>query len=776
MSSKRRQQRIADERKSHARWTKRLSAIVLGGTIALLVISVLIPSEAAIADGTYAPLAAGWCVLLVLWATSMWLAPAATVRLGWTEVALAALIGWHSLAAVVALGSVNGRQSVNALWLYIGYGLSVFLLRQMLTLAVQARAMLAAMVWLATLLAALGLYQYGYSMPRLRAQFEADPAQVLLDNQIPVEQDSPQRAQFADRVRSVEPLATFALTNSLAGFLAPWLVAIAGIALAAWFDPTQRRSLLAWGLCAAVIGTCLVLTKSRTAYLAVLVGLVLVAMYGRRGGWKLDLRLPTALAGAALVIGLAAFYFGGLDVQVLSEAPKSVLYRLEYWQGTAALIGDHPLWGCGPGNFQEAYTAYKLPQASESIKDPHNFLLELWATAGTPALVLLLLVMAAFVADLSQRASPTVNVDRAAVQNSDPARETTAIATGAALGLLLAAAVAVLVEYPLQSLGGIPVVWLIGLPLGGALWWLLRSWIAGGEVTLAAVVAALLVVLVNLLAAGALTFPGVMATLLVLMPIGCLLSGRSESSTPAAGKQQSVRAELQRMRPRPGILWLAAAALTATCLLTEYLPVLYGRLAIAQALDALQTGEARLAEERAAAASRADGLWPEPWRLLSDLRLSQWLASGDERDRQAFDHAASEYLRRDPQHHVAFWGRGNWYLTSWRKSGLEADLDEALNAYKQAILRYPNRALYHAQLGWVLHLAGEGSLASEEAERALKLDSLMPHSEQKLSRQRIVDPQLSETGVKLPREETAEQTVQRLRKTAGVSSTAEEMP
>ena len=108
---------MADERKSHARWRERLSAIVLGGSVALLVISVLIPSEAAIADGTYAPLAAGWCVLLVLWATSMWLAPAATMRLGWTEVALSALVGWHSLAAVVALGSVNGRQSLNSLWL-----------------------------------------------------------------------------------------------------------------------------------------------------------------------------------------------------------------------------------------------------------------------------------------------------------------------------------------------------------------------------------------------------------------------------------------------------------------------------------------------------------------------------------------------------------------------------------------------------------------------------------------------------------------------------------
>ncbi len=49
------------------------------------------------------------------------------------------------------------------------------------------------------------------------------------------------------------------------------------------------------------------------------------------------------------------------------------------------MIADHPWLGCGPGNFQDFYTQYKLPEASEEIADPHNFLLEIWATAGTPA-------------------------------------------------------------------------------------------------------------------------------------------------------------------------------------------------------------------------------------------------------------------------------------------------------------------------------------------------------------------------------------------------------
>ena len=60
------------------------------------------------------------------------------------------------------------------------------------------------------------------------------------------------------------------------------------------------------------------------------------------------------------------------------------------------MIAAHPWLGCGPGNFQEAYTLYKLPEASEEIADPHNFLLEVWATAGTPAAVGLLAVLGCF--------------------------------------------------------------------------------------------------------------------------------------------------------------------------------------------------------------------------------------------------------------------------------------------------------------------------------------------------------------------------------------------
>src|SRR3954469_9342185 len=175
MKKRRDQQPHEAETGNQIRWAAVLRAIVLGGGVALVVMTALIPSESAISDGTYAPIAAGWCLLLVVWAAGVWLDERPTIRIGWTEAAAAALIGWHSLAAVVSLGHTNGRHALNAHWLVLGYGLTAFLFRQTLRTNQQASALVAAMIWLATLLASLGLYQYGYSMPKLRRDYERDP-------------------------------------------------------------------------------------------------------------------------------------------------------------------------------------------------------------------------------------------------------------------------------------------------------------------------------------------------------------------------------------------------------------------------------------------------------------------------------------------------------------------------------------------------------------------------------------------------------------------------
>ena len=108
-----------------------------------------------------------------------------------------------------------------------------------------------------------------------------------------------------------------------------------------------------------------------------------------RAGLRLSRR--AILLGAAVTVGVVgtlgilltvAALGGGFDVQVISEAPKSLDYRLQYWTGAMGVIREHPLVGVGPGNFRQHYLRYKVPESSEDIADPHNLVLDLWTSGG----------------------------------------------------------------------------------------------------------------------------------------------------------------------------------------------------------------------------------------------------------------------------------------------------------------------------------------------------------------------------------------------------------
>jgi tetratricopeptide (TPR) repeat protein len=426
------------------------------------------------------------------------------------------------------------------------------------------------------------------------------------------------------------------------------------------------------------------------------------------------------------------------------------------------MIADHPLWGAA-GNFQENYAAYKLPQASETVADPHNFLLEIWANAGTPAIVLLLAMAVAFALDLSRAPhEPDAESADSKVTGGMP------IFLGALAGLLVGYVAAYIVGFPLESLGsgpiGIPLVWLIGMPLFALCWWVFDPWAERGALPLGAAIVALLVLLVNLLAAGAVIFPGVMATALVLVPVAlCLARDHGAGAGPPASHRLFYDLPLSGLSR--SLLAFAAVILAIACLWTEYQPVLGSRLHMLEATLFTSQGEGSKAEQAALEAATADPWSPEPWRVVAALRMQRYAASGENDDWQAFAEAAEKFRMLQPRHHGQFFERGNWFLIAWRKGGRREYLDQALAAYQNAIARYPAHALYHGQLAWTLKLAGRDEEAEEAARRATELDQANPHADRKLSRYHIIDPRISGSRLTLTRPETAEQTVAALRTT-----------
>jgi tetratricopeptide (TPR) repeat protein len=259
----------------------------------------------------------------------------------------------------------------------------------------------------------------------------------------------------------------------------------------------------------------------------------------------------------------------------------------------------------------------------------------------------------------------------------------------------------------------------------------------------------LLVLLVNLLAAGATSFPGVFLTAWVLVVVALA----------------NARAPVWAWKPSRALslgLFATSALLAWLCMRTEFSPVLTAPNRIAMAEQYLQGGRFDLAREHLQAAAKEDPWSPAPQRLLAHAAHQQWLASRLPDDWQRFVDASDAFQGLAPRHHATFTERGNWLLEAWRAAGDPRFLNDAIEDYRKAVLWYPGRALVRAQLAWALHLAGRTDEARAAADEAQRLDNRMPHSELKLSGQTIYDPQPGASGP-LAAPLNAEQVIRQLR-------------
>ena len=718
---------------------------MLAGLCALFVARPLYASELAAAVwGDGLPMVMLWIILAVVWLLGAIGGERFTVRFGWTDAAVGLLVGLHTIAALWATVNGSPRPAVNMLWEWVALGLSFLMARQLIAGARETRAIIAVMIALGVALAGFGLYQYLYESPATRAMYDEYPDKMLRDAGMWYEPGSPGRQQFEDRLRSKEPTATFALANSFAGYLAPWLVMAAGIGI---FAERNRQgsnrgpplpTWLATAICAVPMAAALVLTKSRTGFLAAAFGLVLVWWFcwkrrlssheldHSRRCWNLGpvrLRIGWGLLGifaAVAILIVVAGVTGGLDTLVLSETPKSLEYRAQYWRSSLEMIADYPLTGCGPGNFQHAYAMYKLPEASEEIADPHNFLFEVWATAGTPVMLALLGVLGGFGAvlfrhrrqlDSPSPISPGVNSEMDNNQDNQ-IDATNYILAGAAGGFLLSVPIGMTSSAPP---GVAPL--LIGLPLGAIAVALLWRWIDNGQLPYLLPAIGVIVLLVNLSAAGGIGFPAVAGTLWLLMAVGLNL---------AEGPPRRI------MSRNVGLLALVGGILLAVaCYASAYGPVLQCKAALERSRS-----QPLHAVEHLTEAAQADPLAVEPHKQLAQIELSIWLRSRDSKTREEafgrFEEAISRAVELAP-HSASVWRmRGDLYSDAFRATGHKDNVRKAVEAYRKAVEFYPNSGTHRAALAMALRDSRDQRGFLEQAKEALRLDDLTPHLDKKL--------------------------------------------
>ncbi len=708
---------------------------LLGGMTALCVARPLFPSESAALQGDGLAMVMLWIALGVFWLLGAIGRPRFAIRFGWTDAAVLLLLGWHTAAALWATRHGSPRPAVNVLWEWIGMGLCFLLARQFIATPRESRALAAVMVALAVALSGYGLYQYAYELPHTQAKYEADPDRALRNAGLWYPPKSPERQRFESRLHNPEPIATFALTNSLAAFLTPWLVVLAGMACS---SGRNRKRLFGMAVCALPIAACLLLTKSRSAYVAAAVGLMLVWPTCRARTAHIRWKWPVAVLAVGIVLVAVMAGIRGNDQDLLARASKSFGYRLQYWQSSGQMIAAHPIIGCGPGNFQSAYTRYKLPEASEEVADPHNFLLEIWATAGTPAALALLAVLGCFAGAVWRVQGSGFRVqgrgtedERWAVQRpgnlaasaqSEIHHPPSAIQRPTADGwrhVIAGGVIGILLSVPVGLLGAAPpgaAVVLMGLPLAAATIALLRGWIREGRLPRSLSAVAVAALLVDLLATGGIGMPSVAGTLWLLMAVG-----------------------LQGERPRELHSLTAWAALTAAiglavaCYGTAYGPVL-----AYQAEMRAAERERESAVEHLETASRSDPLASEPWRLLAATYFERWWQTPGDATFGHFEEANAQALKRAPNSAPAWLAAGDWYFRASsqteRHTGKPADelIQTAVAAYRQAVSLYPNNAVYRAKLAVASRASGDQPAFRREARLALQLDEATPHADKKL--------------------------------------------
>ncbi len=773
----------SDRRETAASLGERIRRVALGLTAALVTARAYTTSEPNLELGAGAGLS--WVLVLLsvagLAIAGWFLAGRLRCRWSWTDAAVVILM---VLVAGSAPHALDRRPAINLAWEWIALGVAYLLLRSLPRTWRESSALAGALVATAVAVSAYGLYQGAVEMPMLRADYRRNPQQFLARhpevNLVPGSREHflwEQRFLFSNEVMS-----TFALGNSLAGFLVGPIV----LALAVGFQNLVRRDgdgsrWKALGMAAPwilVMLICLMLTKSRSAWLGLLVGTGIVAWQARRAV-PARVLLATGLGGLALVIvlALAGLATGWLDREVLTQSRMSLGYRWEYWQGTWRMItggASDPwtavksptLWsGVGPGNFRGPYLRYKLPQSSEEILDPHNLFLEVWATAGFWALAALVAALALGLWNLlgppsraraardAERAPPGGDRARRKSKSSAPVEvvsrpdgEDKADAPPCrTLWLILSAGagwvlVVVLGQLNLFEEGSFS-RWLI---LGGS--WLAAVWLGRPlwrrlPIPSSALGAAFVAVAINLLAAGGIGIPTVALGFWSLLALGlnlredrpCSRLREFESRVPAFSLAAGWAAVVGVFVGAAVPFWRTEAAVAEAEEAISHRPPDFERAE--RAFQRAITAEGFLAVDRYSA---------RPWLGYARSELAAWewrgAKAGDERWKKVLI-LLSEAVT-PPRNPIS------WSLHMRRAETIRAILQhlrsdlppielvrlggEIVKETRIATLLYPSHAGLHARLAEASAEISMFGDAAREAEEALRLDRLTPHLDKKL--------------------------------------------
>lgn len=633
------------------------------------------------------------------------------------------------LATFLAGEENNPRRGWHGFWQVVSFASCYFCVR-VFAVSTKARAVLLSLVLAGCVASAMhGIYQVQVTFPALKQEYLADPDAVIA--RIPganAPEGSPQRQRIEDRLlNSNEPYATYALTNSLAVTLSGAMLLLGSVLVTQggqWKHNASLRIPLICTVVALLVVTCTwFLTSSRTAWAAVFVAfpLLMCAMLVRRQKMLSKKQIAVVLTLLFVLGTVCGAWLLVSDSLVVSEAGKSLGYRIQYWQSTAAMIQDHPVSGVGLGNFQSYYPQYKLPEASEEVADPHNWMLDVAATLGVPVLMLVLAWLCQMsLAVLADESNSRLDESGSGPEEQERSAATRAIALGGCVGgAVCIGLVSLLQGYDLILVG---VCWLPA----AALVFLMKPMLLSLADSRLLIFFGALVMMLCLLVSGSWQANGIGVPLVLLL---ALTNGVTSGVTDAGQASKHVR-------------WLPAAValLGLVCfLLQAWMPVM-NAWSLSQQAQFASTPAQQIAMSMDAA--KADPL---------DTELESWVAQGHALTALSAPGGLAVRSSSKAIEALDAWlARDSHRFNNWRQAGDLAfkmskrladegedteDLDaKALEYYGKAVARYPNSPELRVQLAAAAFRTEEWGLFESELDEGIRLSEISPHEDKRLGR------------------------------------------
>jgi len=628
---------------------------------------------------------------------------------------------WMLIATWANAEGANLRLAVNEWWWWIAAAALLSTVRRYAVLPPVKRALVYLVLGITVGVAVYGWHQSLVDFPKLIAQYQADPDAVLREAGIVAEAGSAQRVIFENRLYDGGPTGTFALANSMAALLVGGFVVMIG-----WVSQRWRHlsifSRLGWGSALLITLGMLLASRSRSAVAALLLLAVLFLCLRLVGAGRRGLnRLPRrgVLVGGLVAVVLAAGLVGAVAWQRwshsewVSQAPASVAIRINYWRACAQMVAQSPLVGVGPGQFKARYEAFRVPESTEQIADPHNWFWQALTTGGIPAGLLLMTLIIVTIWQSLRRSAPITDPPSEPPEPNLAAFPTAWVfssqwvyagAGAAALAVwLIGAAIGYLPDFDAAMLATLVAISVIVLAV--------RSTGPAAEATADSRMLSRIAlwgfaaIVIDLLAAGGLTVPGVAITLWLLAAVAAPWAGNTSMAADGNAAEQPGDTHARRRLLIGGV----AATLLVAWYLTAIRPVQQAALATAQFQAAWAQRSFGAAEAALRRALQADPWDADPALQLAQLLMQQAVVEPPQRRHleTAWQAAEAEALQRSGDDPASLRVLADAQLWYYQRYGEPAALQRAAELYGQAVKLSPSHQSYAAQLAEVYRELGE---------------------------------------------------------------------